>query len=169
VKGTRILGPSGQTVYREPGKWAHPRRVPSEVQCSGSTVWVVWIDGVGMSQQAYVGARSGEGGQTWHLVFAESYFGVKAPHWLGSYLGPWTLRGTRDAYFAGSCPACALSGTVSLWVTKDGGRTFHRYDVPALEGFEPTRIRVSGRVVTISAKRFSRGVAPHKTATIRVD
>lgn len=47
---------------------------------------------------------------------------------LDAYLGPWTLVGS-SAYFTGRCPACG-AGTVSLWVTKDGGRTFHRYAIP---------------------------------------
>jgi hypothetical protein len=53
-------------------------------------------------------------------------------------------------------------------VTKDGGRTFRRYDVPALSGFEPAGIRTSGHDVTIRATGFASGAAPRKTVTIRI-
>jgi hypothetical protein len=170
-QGVRILDAGGRTVYREPGHWTHPSAGRPEIRCSGATVWAVWFNGAGMMQEAYVGARSGDGGRTWRLVFAESFFGVRAPHELDAYFGPWKLRGPKVAYFAGSCPACSVgtvTGTVSLWVTKDGGRTFRRYKVPALDGYAPSRIRVSGREVTIVGKRFARGVPPRKAATVRV-
>jgi hypothetical protein len=118
VKGARILQ-GGRTVYREPGHLVNPDGgPPAAVQCSGPSVWVVWVNGAAMSQEAYVGVRSRDAGHTWRLVFSESYFGVKAPHELDAYFGPWKLGGPRTAYFTGSCPACSLSasrqGTVSL-------------------------------------------------------
>jgi hypothetical protein len=167
IADTRIVDAGGHTLYREPGNWAPGYPRAHVVRCSGPAIWVVWNNGAASSQQAYVGARSGDGGRHWQLVFAESYFGVNAPHELDSYMGAWTLHGPRVAYFTGTCPACGR-GTVSLWVTRDGGRTFHRYRVPALTGFAPVGIRVSGDEVTIRATRFSRGVAPRKTATIRI-
>jgi hypothetical protein len=158
VAGPRVLGSDGRTVYREPiRREANPNRIGSQVQCSGTTVWVVWFNGVAASQEGYVGARSVDRGRTWKLVFAERFFGVKAPHQLDSYLGVWTLRGPRDAYFTGTCPACGF-GTVSLWVTENAGRTFHRYKVPALAGQGPTDIRVSGRLVTIRGRRVARKI-----------
>jgi hypothetical protein len=179
VAGPRILTAAGATVYREPvpdGE-THPNSIPSQVRCSGATVWVEWDNGVGMMQEGYVGARSIDRGRTWKLVFAERFFGVTAPHELDSYLGPWTLRG-HVAYFMGSCPACStktLQGTISLWVTKDAGRTFRMYKVPALTGYGPTGIRVSGRNVIIRARRVARktGSPPyeiyaHKTVTVHV-
>jgi len=96
---------------------------------------------------------------------------VKAPHALDAYFGPWTLRGPEVAYFVGSCPACSagtLEGTVSLWVTKDGGRTFRRYDVSALNGYGASRLRVSGHAVTIVGRRFDVDIPPRKTVTLRV-
>jgi hypothetical protein len=168
--GVRILDRSGQTVYREPGHYVHPNAGFPTIRCSGSTVWAVWDNGAGMSQEAYVGARSVDRGRTWRLVFSEGMFGPKAPHQLDSYMGPWILRG-HVAYFTGSCPACSTKtsvGTVSLWVTKDAGRTFRMYKVPALTGFAPVRLRVVGHRVTIAAKRFMRGVKPHKTVTVHV-
>jgi hypothetical protein len=153
VKGTRILSRSGRVLYREPvrGTMGH------ETQCSGPTIWVVWDNGVAMSQQGYVGVRSGNSGHSWRLVFSEPYFGVTAPHELDSYLGPWTLVGSA-AYFTGWCPACGY-GTVSLWVTKNGGRTFRRYNIPALTGHPPARIRVSGNRVTLWGRRVIGGKA----------
>jgi hypothetical protein len=167
-QGVRLLDASGRTVYREPGHYVHPKGGPgAAVQCSGSTIWAVWDNGAGMSQEAYVGARSGDDGHTWHLVLSEPLFGVKAPHELDSYLGVWTLHGSRDAYFTGSCPACGW-GTVSLWMTKDGGRTFRRFRVPALTGYSVTAIRVSGGLVTIAARRRSSVPGPvHKTVRIQ--
>jgi hypothetical protein len=179
VAGPRVLAADGRTVYREPvpdGE-VHPNSIPSEVRCSTSAIWVVWDNGVGMMQEGYVGARSIDRGRTWKLVFAERYFGVKAPHELDSYLGPWLLRG-HVAYFVGSCPACStktLQGTISLWVTRDAGRTFRMYKVPALTGYGPTGIRVSGRNVIIRARRVARktGSPPyeidvHRTVTVHV-
>jgi hypothetical protein len=170
--GVRILSTNGQTLYREPGHFVHPNGGPfPTIRCSGSTVWAVWMNGAGMSQEAYFGARSLDRGRTWRAVFTERFFGLKAPHELDAYMGPWTLRGTV-AYFVGWCPACSqgtLSGTTSLWVTKDGGRTFDKYDVPGGLGYYPTSVRVAGRRVTISEKRFSRGVKPaRKTASVTV-
>jgi hypothetical protein len=173
VAGPRILDSDGKTVYREPlpAGEVHPDSIPSQVRCSGSTVWVVWDNGAGMMKEDYVGSRSGDGGRTWRLVFAESFFGMKAPHELDAYFGPWTLRGPEVAYFVGSCPACSAgtsSGTVSLAVTKNGGRTFRRYRIPALNQYAPVALHVSGRVVTIVGNRVGVGVSPHKTASVRV-
>jgi hypothetical protein len=170
VAGPRILGSDGSTVYREPIRHeVNPDRIPSQVRCSGPTIWVVWFNGVAASQEGYVGVRSIDSGQTWKLVFAEGFFGVKAPHQLVSgYLGPWTLDGPRHAYFTGTCVACGY-GTVSLWVTKDVGRTFRMYKVPALTGYWLVGLRVAGRTVRISARTSVRGVGPpHKTAAMRV-
>jgi hypothetical protein len=172
VKNMRIVDSDGRTLFREPGDWTPTYPHPSVVRCSGATAWVVWDNGAAMNQEGYVGARSSDGGRTWKLVFAESYFGVQAPHELDAYLGPWTLAGPRVAYFTGTCPACGVGPlwgpTVSLWVTKNGGRTFRRYRVPSLTGYEPSGIRVSGHTVTILAKRFARTPKPHATASVRV-
>lgn len=171
VDDTRIVNGAGRTIYREPGDWTPSYPHPSVVRCSGPSVWVVWDNGAASSQEAYVGVHSGDGGRSWRLVFAESYFGVRAPHELDSYLGPWTLTGPRVAYFTGQCPACGkgpLFGTVSVAVTKDSGRTFRNYRVRALTGYAPMRISVVGDEVTIVGKRFSKGVRPRKTVTVRV-
>lgn len=171
VDDTRIVNGAGRTIYREPGDWTPSYPHPSVVRCSRSSVWVVWDNGAASSQEAYVGVHSGDGGRSWKLVFAESYFGVRAPHELDSYLGPWTLGGPGVAYFTGQCPACGkgpVFGTVSLSVTEDGGRTFREYQVPALNGYAPTRISVSGNEVTIVAKGFAIGARPHKTVTVPV-
>jgi hypothetical protein len=171
VVDTRIVTAEGNTLFREPGHWSPGFPRPHTVRCSGPTVWVVWDNGAGMMQEAYVAARSPDRGRSWKLVFAERFFDVKAPRELDAYLGPWTLRGPRIAYFTGWCPACGtatVSGTVSLWVTKDNGRSFREYKVPALDGYAPSRIRVSGDMVTIFGKRVARGVEPHRTATVRV-
>jgi hypothetical protein len=172
--GVRILDKSGRAVYREPGHYVHPNYGFPTIRCSGSTVWAVWFNGAGMSQEAYVGARSGDGGHTWHLVFSEPFFGVRAPHELDAYLGVWKLAGAHAAYFTGSCPACGI-GTVSLWVTKDGGKSFGSYKIPALAGFAPTRLSVSGHDVTTRARRTARKVDhppfeiyTHKTVTVHV-
>jgi hypothetical protein len=170
--GVRILDRSGRTLYREPGHYVHPNAGFPTIRCSGSTIWGVWFNGVGMMKEAYVGARSLDAGHTWKLVFSEPFFGVKAPHALDSYLGVWRLGGSRDAYFTGSCPACdygKVQGTISLWVTKDAGRTFRMYKVPELTGYAPVRLLVSGQDVRISAKRFAQGVEPpRKTATVHL-
>jgi len=172
VINRRIVGADGRTLFREPGNWTSTYPHPSAVRCSGSTAWVVWDNGAAMNQEGYVGVRSGDDGRMWRLVFAEAYFGVNAPHQLDSYLGAWTLGGPQVAYFTGSCPVCGagpLFGTVSLWVTKNGGRTFRRYAIPSLDGYSPSGIRVSGREVTVFAKQFARGARPRKTATVHVD
>ena len=171
VSDTRILSADGRTLYREPGNWTPSYPHPSVVRCSGSTVWVVWDNGAAMNQEGYVGARSSDGGRAWHLVMAERYFGVNAPHQLDSYLGAWTLGGPRVAYFTGWCPVRGARppfGSVSLSVTKDSGTTFRRYQIPALNGYQPIGIQVSARDVAIRAKGFFRGSWRRKTVTIRV-
>lgn len=169
VENMRIVDSGGRTLYREPGNWTPSYPHPAVVRCSGSTAWVVWDNGAAMNQEGYVGARSRDGGRTWRLVFAEAYFGVRAPHQLDSYLGPWTLTGPRVAYFTGWCPACgtgSVFGTDSLSVTRDDGRTFQEFKIPGLSGYMPVSIRVSGRAVTISGKRVASGIRPRKTVTI---
>ena len=160
-----------------PNGEVHQNSIPSQVQCNASAIWVLWNNGPGMMEEGYVGARSTDRGRTWRLVFANRFFGVKAPHELDPYLGPWALRG-HVAYFVGSCPACSvgeLQGTIWLWVTKNGGLTFRDYKVPALTGYGPTLIRVSGSDVTIIARRVVRKVnSPpyeiytHKAVTLHV-
>jgi hypothetical protein len=62
-----------------------------------------------------------------------------------------------------------VQGTVALWVTKDGGRTFREYKVPALTGYAPDRIRVTGREVTIAGARlYIRRGSPRKAETVRI-
>src|SRR4029077_14085226 len=117
--------------------------------------------------EGYVGVRSGDSGRSWKLVFAERYFGVRAPHQLDDYMGVWTLRGSRAAYFTGTCPACGYV-TVSLWVTKDGGRTFDRYQLPSLTGYRAEKIRVIRNRVTIAARRWIPGRPLRRTLTLRV-
>jgi hypothetical protein len=174
-KGVRLFQ-GGLTVYREPGRYVHPNAGPgATIQCRGSTIWAVWFNGAGMSQEAYLGARSGDGGRTWHLVFTEGMFGPKAPHHLDAYLGVWTLHGSRAAYFTGTCSPCGGFGTVSLSVTKDGGATFRTYEVPALAGYGTTHVAVRGHEVTIRGERVVRKIDKppfeiyrHKTVTLRV-
>jgi hypothetical protein len=159
VMQTKILDGSGRVLYREPV----PRTFGHQLQCGGSSLWVVFFNGVASSQQAYFGVHSGDGGRTWRAVFTERYFGMKAPHELDSYMGPWTLS-QGAAYFVGLCPACGLQPTVSLWVTKDAGRTFRRYEIARLDGYGPTAIHVAGGRVSISARRGGR----RRTATVHV-
>lgn len=162
VVGTRILDHSGVTTYRDPSPAA-----THQARCSGSTAWVIFANGYGMMHEEYVGVRSGDGGRTWRTVFAETP-GVRPLHGIGAEVGVWRLDGPRSAYFVGLCPACGVAGTVSLSVTKDGGRTFHRYQVPGLDdAYKPTAIRVSGRHVTIRARTVS-GRPILKTVTLTV-
>jgi hypothetical protein len=159
VAWTKILAPDGRVLYREPVE----RTMGHELRCRGASIWVIFYNGVGGSQEGYFGVHSRDGGRTWQPVFTERYFGLKAPHQLDAYMGPWTLAG-RTAYFTGLCPACGRQPTVSLWVTSDGGRTFRHYEIAGLEGYWPKTIRVSGADATISADRGGE----KKTATIRV-
>jgi hypothetical protein len=157
VVGKRIVGAGGRVVYRYPGNF-----VPhAQIRCSGRTVWVLLQGGVASSQELYLGLRSADGGRTIALLLSEPYFGIKAPHTIDSYSGPWTIVGVNAAYFVGWCPACGR-GTVSLTYTLDGGRIFHRLRVPALtgSGARLRSIRVDGRRATI--------VAGTKTATLEI-
>jgi hypothetical protein len=128
-----------------------------------------------MMHEEYIGARSLDRGRRWRIVLGDA----PGRYAVGPEVGTWTLRGSRAAYFVGACPACSTPhafGTVSLTVTKDGGRTFRMYKVPALTGYGPTSIRVSGRDVIIRARaRVARktGSPPyeiyaHKTVTVHV-
>ena len=45
---------------------------------------------------------------------------------------------------------------------------FHRYEIPALNGYQPIRIRVSEREVAITAKGFIHQVWRRKTVALRV-
>jgi len=162
--GKRLVDARGRTVYRYPGY-----RVPAtQIKCSGKAVWVLFHGGGEMSQEAYVGARSHDTGRTWKLLLSEPYFGVKAPHTIDAYSGPWTIVGERGAYFVGSCPACGR-GTVSLTVTRDGGKRFRRYPLPGLTGFYSTGIRVDGDTVTITGRNQFRIGPRRRTISLTVD
>jgi hypothetical protein len=161
--GKRLIGRDGHTVYRYPG----PRAPVTQVKCSGRTIWALFHGGGQMSQEAYVGVRSGDAGRTWKVLLAEPYFGVKAPFAIDAYSGPWTIAGENSAYFVGWCPACGR-GTVSLTVTRDGGRHFHRYGIPKLTGFYSTSIRVDGNKVSITGRNQLRTGPRSRMITIRV-
>jgi hypothetical protein len=163
VVGKRVVDAHGHTVFRYPGR----HDFAAELKCSGSTVWVLFHGGVAASQEAYLGVRSGDAGRTWKRLLAESYFGIDAPFSIDSYSGPWTIVGEKSAYFVGWCPACGY-GTVSLTVTRDGGRQFRRYAIPKLSGFRGTRIHVVGDKVTITARSQLRTGPRSRTITIRV-
>jgi hypothetical protein len=162
VLGTRILA-AGSVAYRDPS----PAAMWHEVQCSGPTVWVIFGNGVGMSHEEYVGVRSPDRGKTWRVAFAQNP-GVHARYGIGAEPGPWTLVGRRDAYFVGSCPACYGFGTLSLSVTRDGGRTFRTYPVRGSDRWGPWSIRVSGHRVTIRERRNGRRHKRWRTVTLRV-
>ena len=157
VVGKRIVDAAGQTTYRYPGNFV-PR---VQIKCAGRVVWVLLHGGAASSQELYLGLRSVDRGRHWKLLLAEPYFGIKAPFTIDSYSGPWAIVGANAAYFVGWCPACGR-GTVSLTVTRDGGRSFRRYAVPALTGYGATllSVRVAGDDVTIAARG--------KTATVVV-
>jgi hypothetical protein len=155
VAGTRVLASDGSVAYRDPSKSA----MWHELQCSGSAVWVVFVNRVGMMHEEYVGARSLDRGRTWRVVLADR----PGSYGIGAEVGAWTLRGSHAAYFLATCPACSVGkafGTVSLTVTKNAGRTFRSYPVSALSGFAfaPLRLRARGSVVTIWARRLVRKV-----------
>jgi hypothetical protein len=169
VAGTRVLASDGSVAYRDPSKSA----MWHELRCSGTAVWVVFVNGVGMSHEDYVGARSLDRGRTWRVVLADR----PGSYGIGAEVGAWTLRGSRAAYFLGTCPACSAGkafGTVSLTVTTNAGRTFRSYPVSALSGFAPLRLRARGNVVMIWARRRlvrkvgSREVYRRKVVTVRV-
>ena len=141
------LAPYGHTVFRYPGQQV----VASQVKCSGQTVWVLFHGGVASSQEAYLGVRSGDA----------------APFTIDSYSGPWTIDGEKSAYFVGWCPACGY-GTVSLTVTRDGGRHFRRYAIRKLTGFRGTGVSVVGDTVTITARSQLRTGPRSRTVTIHV-
>jgi hypothetical protein len=103
----------------------------------------------------------------WKRLLAEAYFGIKAPFTIDSYSGPWTIVGETRAYFVGWCPACG-KGTVSLTVTRDGGRHFRRYSVPKLTGFRGSSIHVIGDNVTITAKSQLRSGPRTRAVTLHI-
>lgn len=166
MRGANVLRGS-RVVFRD--RVATP--MFHQVRCSGSTVWVVFENGIGTNVESYVGVRSGDGGRTWRVALGQNYDGVGARRDLGPELGAWTLSGPRAAYFIGWCGPCQVSsgrwGTVVLAATKDGGRTFRRYPVPALAGFPPRRLRVMGNVVTIWGRQLTKPYA-HKIVRLRV-
>lgn len=163
VAGKRLVDRHGQTVYRYPGY----RVFAAQVKCSGRTVWVLFHGGAEASQEAYLGVRSATAGRTWKRLLAEPYFGIKAPFTIDSYSGPWTIVGEKRAYFVGWCPACG-HGTVSLTVTRDGGRHFRRYSIRRLAGFRGSSIHVVGTNVTITAKSQLRTGPRTRSLTLHI-
>jgi hypothetical protein len=164
--GIRVAGPQilrgGTVVYRDPS----PAAMSATIRCSGSTIWVVFINGVGMMHEEYVGVRSGDTGRAWHVVFAQQP-GVRS-HGLDAEVGPWTLDGPRSAYFVGACPACRGFGTLSLSVTRDAGHTFRTYRVPGSDRWMPGSIRVYGRRVTIREQHDAGLHSSWRTVTLHV-
>jgi hypothetical protein len=159
--GTRILR-NGVRVYRDPS----PVAMSSTVRCSGHAIWVVFVNGVGMMHEEYVGVRSGDGGRTWRLVFAQQP-GVRSQG-LDAEVGPWTPAGPNAAYFVGACPACRGFGTLSLSVTKDAGRSFRRYRVPGSDVWGARAIRVHAHRVSIRERRDSGLRLQWRTVTLHV-
>jgi len=157
VVGKRVVGRAGAVVYRYPGNFV-PR---AEIRCAGRTVWVLLHGGAASNHELYLGLRSADGGRTVRLVLSEPYFGIKAPHRIDGYSGPWTIAGVNAAYFVGWCPPCGR-GTVSLTYTLDGARTFHRLAVPWLTGYGAVlrSVDVAGNHVTV--------VARGRTATVTI-
>lgn len=168
VAGTnRILAPGGAVAYRDPYRGA----MWHELRCSGPTVWAIFVNGIGTNVESYVGVRSLDGGRTWRVAFAQDPR-VRKKYSIGNEVGPWALHGSRAAYFVATCVPCGVGkefGTVSLTVTKNAGRTFHRYQVPALNGFSARRMQVTSRGVKIWATRLwpYRGKPRDKVVAVR--
>lgn len=57
--------------------------------------------------------------------------------------------------------------TVSLWVTKDAGRSFRECRVPALTGYRPVTLQVENGLARITAVRFTNHPCP-KSVAIRI-
>lgn len=151
---TEVVGQGGDVVYRDPyqGSMWH------DLRCQGTTVWAVFVNGIGTNVESYLGVRSLDGGRTWRVAFAQDPR-VRKQYSVGAELGPWALQGRRSAYFVGTCGPCSVGkayGTVSLTVTKDAGRTFRHHLVRALTGWTPRRIRATGHEVAIWASQLVR-------------
>ena len=134
-------------------------------------MWVFFTGGFASSQQQYVAVRSENGGRTFRPIAAEGYFGINAPHQFSSYAGPWAIVGPEAAYFVGMCPVCGnvpYYGSVMLFVTRDGGRTFRRYDLPSLDGYwQKVTLWIAGDDVTVSGVREGRTERRWATVDVR--
>lgn len=151
---TKIVTQSGDVAYHDPYQGA----MWHGLRCSGATVWAVFVNGIGTNVESYVGVRSLDGGRTWRVAFAQDPR-IRKTYSIGPELGTWTLHGPHAAYFLGTCGPCSVGkayGTVSLTVTKNAGRTFRHYPIPALTGWSPSRIRATGHGVAIWARRLVR-------------
>jgi hypothetical protein len=163
VVGKRLIDHYGHTVFRYPGQQVLASQVKVQrTDGLGALSWRRCLEPGGLS-----GSSIQDAGSTWRRLLAEAYFGVKAPFTIDSYSGPWTIVGEKSAYFVGWCPACGY-GTVSLTVTRDGGRHFRRYAIRKLTGFRGTGVSVVADTVTIAARSQLRTGPRSRTVTINI-
>jgi photosystem II stability/assembly factor-like uncharacterized protein len=139
---TRAFAAAKGTVFSTTdggGTWARSLRARSPggpwwpaLQCSGSGVWALFVDGVAAGSQGYA-AYSAPDGMHWRLVLGQ-FLSRRVPR-LSSYAGPFSVISPSRAFFVGFCPACNR-GTSIVARTRDGGRHWRR-SRPELDGFWP--------------------------------
>ncbi|MGE5674699.1 MAG: YCF48-related protein, partial [Mycobacterium leprae] len=92
----------------------------AEVGCSGSSAWVLYHGGAGMSKEAYVVFRTMDAGATWQPVLKNPFYSSAYPiadavqEPIDAYSGTFQVISANEAVFLGRCPACVAPNTLSL-------------------------------------------------------
>lgn len=140
-----VWAASGSGVYHSTagGGWVKVHAGPNNatnsgyaasLRCDGATVWVLWVGGAGLGNQAYLVDRTLDGGAHWKSVLGNQYFPMPAGvAFIDAYSGPFAAAGGTAAGFIGFCPACGV-GSWSYTRTSDGGRTVARAPLAGLDG-----------------------------------
>lgn len=160
VDGGRTWRRSPLTAFR--GRMTPTMRmnVFASIACGGGGVWAWFASGGGAgNQDPYIAYRETSTG--WRAMFEEKGFiegypRVRVPQGPGSYPGPFTVIGSRTAFFVGRDFGRSAVGIMS---TMDGGKTWRRHlfrtlnccDVLAASFADSRHGWVAGRALSNSA------------------
>ena len=112
------------------------------VRCEGMQVaWVLFAGEIGLAgHEPYVLYRTLDSGQHWQAMLEEQYSSpgyptVHAPQGPGTYPGPLVIVNAATAMFLGW--SAAEGGTIEIFRTTNGGRTWKGSVILALRGADP--------------------------------
>lgn len=136
IEKTSNAGKSWNTALQvKSGTWNG-----ADLYANGSQVWAILYGDAGMSQQSYSLYASGDQGESWRQVFAQSTAGAgpapganqdgkgTGPANPGGHPGNMALIGKKTAYLSAGSPA---ADKVGIGRSFDGGSTWKNIDLKA--------------------------------------
>jgi photosystem II stability/assembly factor-like uncharacterized protein len=145
--GTTLVAGAGSRVLRSTdggSTWtplfdAGDTWMETNVQCTGSSIWALFLGGGAAGSQGYAAYASGDAGATWRPAVVAPILAGSDPAFHGvarldNYPGPFAAVTPAEAVFLGQCPACDPQHVMVLR-TEDGGSHWARH---VINGFAPT-------------------------------